>query len=51
MKLMEPLSGVYSDPDVVELRQMEPGKVVLQSRKADLRQLEVPKLALLHLLS
>ncbi|WP_093189844.1 CpaF/VirB11 family protein [Pseudovibrio sp. Tun.PSC04-5.I4] len=42
MKLMEPLSQIYCDPDVVELRQMRPDKLVLEHRKADLLELDAP---------
>ena len=44
MKLMEPLSELYQDPNVVELRQTRPNKVVLEHRKSDLLHLEVPGL-------
>ncbi|KZL16507.1 ATPase, T2SS/T4P/T4SS family [Pseudovibrio ascidiaceicola] len=42
MKLMEPLSQIYHDPNVVELRQTRPETFVLEHRKADLQQLDAP---------
>ncbi len=44
MKLMEPYAQIYSDPDVVELRQMEPEKIVIEHRKDDLAQVDMPGL-------
>lgn len=46
MKLMEPLSQLYHDPDVVELRQTRPGRVVLEHRKSDLQQHDVADLGI-----
>ncbi|KZK96150.1 MULTISPECIES: ATPase, T2SS/T4P/T4SS family [unclassified Pseudovibrio] len=44
MKLMEPLAELYSDPNVVELRQMRPRKIIVEHRKSDLQQIETPNI-------
>ncbi|QUS59121.1 ATPase, T2SS/T4P/T4SS family [Pseudovibrio brasiliensis] len=44
MKLMEPLAEFYSDPNVVEVRQMRPRKLIMEHRKADLQLIDTPNI-------